>query len=344
MIGVGPRCGLGLFVKGMPRRRSFRCCALVLLLATCPSMGAKLNLSFVDEDGRRVELSKAELLVHGWRTAERIDLEPSPDGLTLVLEPDWLRSRWWGFAQQEGIYLHLHAPPFDAIRSQRFRWPVITGYGIATAIGFPGDSRAVVKDQDVSMTLVFRPPRTRRVRLVDPAGAPLPNVPLDAFWHWGYVSRSEMLIGRELLGEHVTDADGVVEVLEGGFKYALSLGEYHVFQEARYPSTAYRLITWLTEPTTEFVVRQFGLQPLTMRVRRDGAPAVGLQLRGELALCPAVAACDGPMAATDDEGLIQLDDFRPDEFTQIWLVDHDNGEVWRSDTTELPAGVVALEL
>ena len=67
-----------------------------------------LDLSFVGPDARPVHVAKAELLLVAWGATQRIELETSADALSLVLEPDWLRSRWDRFDDQECVYFHRH--------------------------------------------------------------------------------------------------------------------------------------------------------------------------------------------------------------------------------------------
>ncbi len=328
-------------VSGVSWRPLWLSCVWSLLLSAHPAWTKTLTLNFVDTNGRPVEVTKAELLLVAWAETERIELETSANSLQLVLEPDWLRSRWPQFDAQEAVFLYLQAPPLAAIRSHRFRWPVITGYGIPTVIDFPGGRQAVVKDEDASMTLAFRPTGVRRVRIVDPQGMPLRDVAVSVSMFWSTSGRCAVMTGSEYLGRRVTNADGIVEVADGDFEYALSLlGGHHVFAEGG--SIPWRLLTHLTEPTTDIVAREFPIQPLKMRVWRGSEPAVGIYLRGYSALC-LCGACDGPLATTDEEGGIQLDDFRPEEYRRVWLVD-DDMEVWEAPTSALPNTVVEVQL
>ena len=309
-------------------------CVWSLLLSAYPAWSATLTLSFVDTDGHRVQVSKAELLLVAWAETERIELETSPGGLTLLLEPDWLRSRWSRFDDQEAVYLYLQSPPLAAIRSHRFRWPVISGYGVPTVIAFPGGRQAVVKDIDVSMTLAFRPAGVRSVRIVDPRGMPLRDVAVGVSMFWSDYNRCVHMTGSEWLGNGVTNAEGLIEVPDGDFEYVLSLGRFtHEFVEGdrRVP---WRLRTHLTEATTEVRAREFAVETLEMRVLRGDEPAASVHLRGYLASCPC-GACDGPLGTADETGRIRVDDYRPDQFDRIWLVD-DGETVWESRSTWWP--------
>lgn len=311
-------------------------CAWGLLFSTCPAWTAKLTLNFVDADGHPVEVTKAELLLVAWADTERIELETSANGLQLVLEPHWLRSRWRGFDNQDAVYLYLEAPPFAPIQSNKFRWPVITGYGIPTAIGFPGGEQVVVEDMDASLTLAFRPAAVRHVRIVTSRGNPLPEVAVDVYRFGSDFNRCAHLTGGEWLVAAVTDADGLIEVPEGDFEYVLSLGRYtHEFVDGdrRAP---WRLRTHLQEAVTEVRAREFAVEPLEWRVFQGGKPAPGLHLFRHLASC-LCGACYGLAGTADESGWIRVENHRPASYSRIWL--EDDGEiVWDSARDAWPVG------
>ena len=312
-------------------------CVWSLLLLAQPAWTATLTLHFVDTDGRPVEVTKAELLLVAWAETERIELETSASSLQLVLEPDWLRSRWRGFDEQGAVYLLLQAPPLAAIRSLEFRWPVITGYGIPTAIAFPGGRQVVVEDSDVSLTLAFRPASVRRVRIVDSRGTPLPGTEVGVYRFWSDFNRCAHMTGSEWLGSRVTNAEGLIEVPDGDFEYVLSLGRYtHEFIDGD-DRAPWRVRTNLAEPTNEFHAREFTVDPLEMRVLRGDKPVPGVHLRGLLASCPC-GACDGPLGTADATGWIRVDDFRPGLHSRIWLVDGED-TVWDSSRDGWPRDV-----
>ena len=204
----------------------------------------------------------------------------------------------------------------------------------------------VVEEGDkASMTLAFRPRITRRVRIVDPEGTPIPGAAIEVSMFWSSSNHCGVLAGSEPLGRHVTDPDGWIEVRDGDFEYALTLGRgmyNHVFVESR--GIRSRLVTHLTEPTSEVLVREFPLRPLEMRVRREDEPAAGIDLHGFVAhCCTGGPACSGVLATTDEAGRIQLDDFRPEYFRWVWLAD-DDAELWRTEPASLPAGIVQVQL
>lgn len=315
------------------------------MFSASPILATMLELNFVDTDGRPLQVAKAELLLVAWGQTERIELETSTNGLILDLEPDWLRSRWphQRFDDQDGVYLYLQAPPLAAIRSHQFRWPGAWGYQGTTTIGFPGGRHVTVEaGTEADMTLAFRPRITRRVRIVDPEGAPIAGVEIGVSMFWSARNHCAFLDGREPLGTHVTDDDGWIEVPDGDFEYALTLGRGtsdQEFVESRVLGS--RLVTYLTEPATEVVVREFPVRPLEMRVRRGGEPAVGIDLTVYYDDC--CGACSRRVATTDADGRIRLDWFRPERYYWVWLED-EGGELWRSEVASLPDGIVEVRL
>lgn len=324
------------------------------LLSAFPVCATTLELNFVDTDDRPVEVVKAELLLVAWGNTERIELATSGNSLSLSLEPDWLRTRWRGFDEHMGVYLYLQAPPLAAIRSYCFLWPGAKaawtercGRGEnsgATVIAFPGGREVLVKEGTMaSMTLGFRPRTSRRVRMVDARSEPLPGVAVDVSMFWSDFNHTGFLAGAEPLGDHLTDANGWIEVPDGDFEYVLELDRSrHVFVEANYPALPWRLVTYLVKPTTEVIIHPFPVRRLEMRVRRGGQPAEGVHLYGHMAECHG-AGCWGPLATTDESGHIWLDEFRPESLSSIWLAD-DDGELWRETPTSLPEGIVEIEL
>ena len=329
----------------MTWRRTLSALAWTLVSFAYPLWATTLELNFVDTEGRPVQVAKAELLLVAWGQTERIELETLTNSLSLVLEPAWLRSQWphGRFNDQDGVYLYLQASPLAAIRSHQFRWPGASGYEGTTTIAFPGGRQVVVEEgDDASMTLAFRTKSDRRVRIVDPEGRPMSGVGIDVSMFWSDRNHCGVLAGSEPLGTHVTDADGWIEVPDGDFEYALTLGRglhNHVFVESR--GTRSRLETHLAEPKTDVVVREFPVRPLEMRVRRGDEPAAGIQLHGFMADCCMSAGCSGPLATTDEAGHIRLDDFRPEKWRWIFLVDDD--EFWRMAPASLPAGIVQVQ-
>lgn len=316
------------------------------VLFACTVWATTLEISFVDPEGNPVTVSNAELLLFAWGATERIELETSAQGLSLDLDPDWLRSRWPGFDHQMGVYLYLQAPPFVAIRSHPFIWPGVDQDAAAVTIAFPRSQQAVVAiGTEASMTLAFRTGTVRRVRIVDPQGAPRPGIAIDAFMFWSQSNRCAVLAGGEPLGSYVTDAGGWIEVPDGDFEYALELGRMrqhdHVFvANGRYERE--RLVTELTQPETDVVVYEFPIRPLELRVQRGEEPASGVVLHGYLANCPC-GACSGPMATTDEAGIIRMEGFRPEEFAWLWLVDGSR-ELWRTEPASWPSNTVDIRL
>ncbi len=331
---------------------------LGLTLGAHPVGATSLHLQFVDTDGSPVQVSKAELLLVAWgMREERVELEPSVSGLTLHMEGEWLRSRWPlsspslparnRFDDHMGVYLYLEAPLLAPIQSHRFESPGrpddATDKARTTTITFPRGQEAVVPEgQDVRMTLVFRPRVPRRVRFVNPGGEPWSGLKVHASMFWSSANHCAVVTGSESLGGHVTDRAGWIELPDGEFEYLLEVASgarrFHGPLADKSPMP-WRLVSRLQE-THELVVRELAIEPLDMRVRRNGEPAVGLYLGAMLADC-FCGACHGPLGTTDERGRISRDDFRPEKMDEIWLVDGDKGEVWRSASR---GGLIEIDL
>jgi len=333
---------------GLGRRESIAALTWILSFAPCAAIygATTLDLNFVDNDGQPVRLANAELLVVAWGATDRIALETSANGLSLKLDADWLRSRWSRFDDQEGVYLYLQAPPLAAVQSHRFTWLGAGKHAGAVTIAFPrGQEAAVEEGMRASMTVVFRTRAARRVRIVDPDGRPRPGTPINAFMFWSQSNHCAVLAGGDPLGSFVANADGWIEVPDGDFEYALELGRGlssdHVFvTEGRYERE--RLVTRLPQTETDIVVHQFPVRPLEMRIWRENQPASGIWLHAHMANCPC-GTCSGPLVGTDEAGRIRLDEFRPEEWAWVWLVDGDT-EYWRTAPSSWPTGNVEVKL
>lgn len=305
-----------------------------------------LDLSFVGPDTRPVHVAKAELLLVAWGDTQRIELETSADGLRLVLDRDWLRSRWDRFDDQAGVYLYLQAPPLAAIQSHRFRWLGVADDADSVTITFPRHEAVVVEaGKKATTTLLFRSRITRRVRIVDPAGQPRPGIAIDAHMFWSQYNHCAVLAGGEPLGSFVANSDGCIEVPDGDFEYALELGpqlgsDHVIVANGRYERE--RLVTRLPRPETDVVVHRFPVRPLKIRVWRGQEPASEVWLHAHMANCPC-GACSGPLAQTDEMGQIQLDEFRPEEWAWVWLADRDT-EYWRTAPSTWSSGNVEVRL
>lgn len=333
---------------GLGRPEAIAALTWVLSCAPCAAVygATTLDLNFVDNDGQPVRLVSAELLLVAWGATDRIVLETSAGGLSLTLDAEWLRSRWDRFDDQEGVYLYLQAPPLAAVQSHRFRWLGAGEHAGAVTITFPrGNEVTVEEGMKASRTVVFRTRTPRRVRIVDPDGRPRPGTAINAFMFWSQSNHCAVLAGGEPLGSFVADNDGWIGVPDGDFEYALELGRGfssdHVFViEGRYERE--RLVTRLPQPGTDVVVHQFPVRPLEMRVWRANEPASDIWLHAHTANCPC-GACSGPLARTDETGRIRLDEFRPEEWAWVWLVDGDT-EYWRTAPTAWSSGNVEVRL
>ena len=332
--------------------RNFAATIVVLVGTTLhPTL---LELRFVDPNGNDVQLDKAELLLVGWGVTDRIELEPTEKGLQVNLDPEWLRPRMeshesykrdW-FESLESAYLYIQANPFASIQTLPFRWLGDSrGFSGPVKISFPGGEEAIVEKGTVgSATITLREKVQRRIRIVDPNGKPMQGVGLHANVNWSTRNHCGALVKLDSLGQFTTDDQGIVELPDGDFEYALELrggGIPGVFQNPSHTYFPDRTITRLDLVETEMVVRLYSKRDrLELVFRRDGMPAKNANLLGYSSYC-ACGACWGSAGKKIGEGRFELADYYPETYEYIFLVEGEVKEpiwektIWKVDGTSL---------
>ena len=282
----------------------------------------------------------------GWGLTERIELEPTDEGLEIDFDPEWLRPRMkWREGKKydwikhlEDVFLYLQSDTFADIRSEGFRW--IGGrendHG-PVKISFPGGEEVVIeKGTEATATITFRKKSTQRIRIVDTKGAPLSSINVDAFMFWSHSNHCGGLGGAEPKGKYVSDENGTFELLKEDVEYALEFdfGHEHyihriVEADGEIPM-AWRVLTSFPKRETVIVVYEFEVRSLVMQVHRNGKPVPDLTLGGQLANCRCMG-CPVKIGITDENGRIEKNDFRPEEFDFVVLDEgEEEVEVWRA--------------
>ncbi len=325
--------------------RSVALTVLCLAFAAPAAWATTLTLDFVDQEGSPVQVAKAELLLVAWGNTERIELDTAAHGtrLRLELEANWLSSRWGRLRDQFGVHIYLQAPPLAAIRSERFLWPTEGDSGPSTII-FPNGQRIVVPSgADATMSLRFRQPTVRRVRIVAPDGQPIPGLAFEASMFWSQSNHCGVLAGAEPLGTHTTDAGGWLQLPDGDFEYALEFAARakYDYMFPDYRGIPWRKVTHLQHPATEIVAYRYKERALEVRVRRGDQGVPGVTLLTQLIHC--CGACSGPLGQSDATGRIEVQDFQPEIYSHVWLLEGDV-ERWRATVESLPAGIVEVQL
>jgi hypothetical protein len=135
-----------------------------------------------------------------------------------------------------------------------------------------------------------------------------------------------------------TDAAGDASVPDGDFDYHLKLRTPHLaFAAVPDPHARRTLVTPLRDGVAELDV----FRPAVLRIEVVGvADPSTLALAGCIQECPGSgcgACCGGMLAESTAAGNLEIEDFYPDEYSEIYLVG-DGGEIWWAAVRDLDLG------
>lgn len=314
---------------------------LVQPASTCQQ--TEITFHFVDENGKSVTVSKAELLLVAWGYTERVvlPLDDSGHTLHLCMDESWLHAKWEGFKYMDGVYLSLVAPGFASIRSERFEWiGVMDSSGVRldeTRIDFPNtQSIAVQERQHEEFHLKFRKPQKRYLRVIDDDGKSVPGIKITSYMFWSNSNHCGFLSGADLLRVDETDTNGRISVADHDFEYAFVFDlEKYSLKNTGSPYLPPHLMTHLHQTETTVYVHRWKSRTLQIYVRRAGVPFSGASLIATIAGCPC-GACSGLLAVSDSNGMIALTDFYPDKWELIFF-QQDGKIIWQQKMEDLPA-------
>ena len=211
--------------------------ACSFLLAVSFFAGAKvfsaeptlLHLDFQDGEGRTVQVAKATLVLVAGGYVDKLPLEILPNGLDLPLDDSWLKGHWPGgvsrLKNMDRAYVYLKAPGYASLVSNPIHWmgSGTGGAGKNVVVSFPRSKIVSVNRwQKSSLTLGFRRPVERFVKLTDGKGNPSVGAKVKTYVYWSKLEDGE-LNGADLLGEGISDESGRVPVVDGDFTYAIQI-------------------------------------------------------------------------------------------------------------------------
>ena len=311
---------------------------LLSSLAAVSATGEVVTIRPVDVDGRLPVEATAELLVDNWYAQQSIAL-PTRDGLILVpLTREWLCDQWpEGCAATDHVEARilLAAPGRAALASDPFQWPRRSGDPSAASpeIGFSLAPAPVVAS-DGTLLVPMRTAGSRTLHARDTAGSPLGGVTLDVAMYFSTGGHCAVIRSRPL-GTVTTDAAGDAPIPDGDFDYHLRLRTPHLaFAAAPDPHARQTLVTPLRDGIAELVA----FRPVVLRMEVVGfADPATLTLAGCIQECPGsgcAACCGGMLAELTAAGNLEIVDFYPDEYSEIYLAG-DGGEIWRAAVSEL---------
>lgn len=259
-----------------------------------------VHLKARDGEGRAVTLESAYLLMDVWGGTRDVELSPSGDELTLVLNQHSTRE-WWPEAGErlEHIYLYLRAEGYADVLSHSFQWPgasVDTQSEDSTEITFESGGRTRIgPGQEKDLEVLFRRPQARFLQLLDGQNRPVQGVDVRALMFWSSNNHCGYPAGKRLLLEGSTDARGQLEVPDGDHPYAFQF-LIHYNHPLRIARPKARLLPPRIEMRLEqrlTVIRVERLEPTRVRILDSGKPASGKRFHACLANCFCGACCNG---------------------------------------------------
>jgi hypothetical protein len=188
-----------------------------------------LHLDFQDGQGQKVEVTKATLALVAGNYVDKLPLKISKNGLDIPLDASWLRANWPGGKSRlknlDKAYMFLKAPSYASICSNAIHWMGTETNAVEknVVIEFPRSKTTVVsKGQKVSVTLNFRKPIERFLKLSGGKGKALAGVRVKSYVYWSKTDDGD-LNGADLLAEGTTDETGRIPVIDGDFIYAFQV-------------------------------------------------------------------------------------------------------------------------
>lgn len=188
-----------------------------------------LHLNFQDGEGQPVQVASATLVLVSGSYVDKLPLEISTNGLDLPLDASWLRANWPGgvsrLKNMDRAYLYLKASGYASVVSNPIHWigTETGGLGKNVVISFPRSKiTAVSIGQKGSLTVSFRKPNDRFVKLSDGKGNPMAGAKVKTYVYWSKSDNGD-LNGADFLGEGISDATGRVPIVDGDFTYAIQV-------------------------------------------------------------------------------------------------------------------------
>jgi hypothetical protein len=187
----------------------------------------RLHLDFEDAQGQAVRVDKATLVLVAGGYVDKLPLEVSSKGLDLPLGAYWLQTNWPGgvsrLKNMDRAYVYLAARGYASVVSNPIHWMGSESGGLDknVVVSFPRSKIAAVsKGQKGSLTVPFRKPKERFVKLSDGKGNPIVGARVKAYVYWSKSDDGD-LNGADFLNEGISDATGRVPIMDGDFTYAI---------------------------------------------------------------------------------------------------------------------------
>jgi hypothetical protein len=310
---------------------------LVLVLAALPFQAAQpaaLIITAVDAETREpVPLTAVELYIDPWGGGETYQLKPHGSEVRVPVDDGWLcatHNSWCAYNGPLDARITLRAGGYEAISSDHFSWPrpgpkppapaganPNSPGGAPAKIRFPGPLLRTMWPGVVQrLTVPFRRPRPRVLRIVDPAGTPIAGTPVSIRELLARTNHCGATEGTEL-STASTGPGGEVPLPSGQLEFSIGIHKPHHVVHPRYRIYPTELDGRFDEPETVITLKPLTRRPLRLAFRNaDGSPAQ-VEVKG----IPRWS-CSGPpwpVGKSGADGRLSVDEFYPDEFSELFV-------------------------
>jgi len=282
---------------------------------------AELRILAVGPGNQPLRLTRADIYLDVWGPGKIVPMVRDDSGATMRIDRASLCAAW-----PEGC---------PAIFSDSSRI-ILQAEGYApvtqTIQFFDGGS-------SIEIRVPFRRPVERSFRVVDETGAAVSGARLEGQLLFAETNHCGWTEGEPLF-QSVTDGSGRVQIPDVDGEISIEFAgvkDATLQKPGRVSGT--RLTVIPGDLPSTVAIHRFKRQALQLVFTRNGEPAVGLKLQGYLA--PTDAGCGanyGELGETDSRGRIQVDDFYPEEFATLELLDKSGMRVWQGTAPYNPAG------
>ncbi len=243
---------------------------LVLLTLIFPARGyaTQVHLTFFNEQGKRIRVDSAELLLTAWGRAKRFPLPHAGDALTIVFDKAWIKQYWkHRMVNLSKARVLLRAAGYAPVLSDPFSWIHDADHlphfspNDQTRLTFPGsEGRTIHEGQSLTLPVIFFPPRPRTIVLIDDEGSPLPNIRVAVHLFWSRENHCAVFYDDFPVGEFISDRAGRVTIPRAGrgsYIVRISSGEglYCLKDAVRPDSLCRQAILQLDAPETMIQLR-----------------------------------------------------------------------------------------
>lgn len=346
---------------------SLRLCVVVLIAVAAfaseaQSTEIRIRVPQPAEYSHPVHVKKAQLLLAWWGDTETVELTRRYEGNDVVITVPLDREVWTSLKAVEPpdfAYVYFEFEDFVPVRSDKFYWlggtapaPSPRNWETVSVIrfGFRGGGPIEMRSgEERELSLAVRRPVSKQLRFVDDLGRAFTDITVDGGMFWSAHNHCGVPSGVEPLFTNIRpNGDGVLTVPDGEIEYGFQIRNGGHISVAEPQSEGGFLVTYIDAP--EFVARihRHVRVSLTVQVTIAGKPAPRVVIGASVP-----TACgngSGPLGRTDDNGVLHLLEFYPEEFEAICVSGADGRPLWatrprdqRAIQIDLPAGALVGE-